>query len=352
MPPSDPLRARVQRYCTEVSRDRLMVQAAGGNVSWKSGNTLRIKASGTWLAHAQSQEIFVPVDRLPIEAALAQGDYAVSPVALGAHTLRPSIETLLHALMPHRFVVHLHPVEAMAHLVRHACANALQAALGQSLEWALVGYHKPGAELAQGVHAVLRQRPGINVLLLKNHGVIVGGETMEEIERCMNTLSDRLRVEPRMPAANDVPVLESMLDDGNYRPCRNAQLRSLATDPDLYRRLAHSWAICPDHVVFLGASAVCLERNPDTGAAIRALDPSPPYVFIRGEGVLESRSATAAHEAQLAFYLDVMVRQSASQALDVLSADQIGGLLNWDAEKYRQALNRAVSPSSTSSASS
>ncbi|NBZ97128.1 MAG: class II aldolase, partial [Proteobacteria bacterium] len=51
------VRNQVQRYCTSIARDRMHVQAAGGNVSWKSDNTLWIKASGTWLADAERRDI-------------------------------------------------------------------------------------------------------------------------------------------------------------------------------------------------------------------------------------------------------------------------------------------------------
>jgi len=48
----------VKEFCGRIGKDRLLVQGAGGNVSWKDGNTLWIKASGKWLAHAETEEIF------------------------------------------------------------------------------------------------------------------------------------------------------------------------------------------------------------------------------------------------------------------------------------------------------
>jgi rhamnose utilization protein RhaD (predicted bifunctional aldolase and dehydrogenase) len=50
------LQASVINYCSTIGRDPLLVQGAGGNVSWKEGNTLWIKASGTWLADAGSNK--------------------------------------------------------------------------------------------------------------------------------------------------------------------------------------------------------------------------------------------------------------------------------------------------------
>ncbi len=333
----DPLRTAVQRYCVDIARDRLLVQAAGGNVSWKSGDTLWIKASGMWLAHAQHKEIFVPVDRRRIDAALAFGDFTVSPQVMEGYTLRPSIETLLHALMPQRFVVHLHPVDAVVHLVRRNCRAGLQAALGDAFAWELVDYHKPGADLAQVIHASLSERPGIQVLLLANHGVILGAETIEEIDWRLQILCRRLSIPSRPIDSNlkKIPKLESVLDGTGYQVCVDSELQNLATDHELYERLDECWAICPDHVVFLGEQPVRINRLSILPSVLMALHTTPPFIFVDGVGVLEKRTVTAAQRAQLTFYLDVIARQPVGERLRSLSQEDVSSLLNWDAEKYR-----------------
>lgn len=337
---------QVRQFCNRIARDRLLVQAAGGNVSWKEGDTLWIKASGTWLADAEHKDIFVPVDRRPVDAALAKGQYAIRPTALKGYALCPSIETLLHALMPHRFVVHLHPVEPMVYLARGKMPSELLATLDKAFNWALVGYHKPGADLAQVIHARLHERPDIQVVLLGNHGVILGAETIEEIDWHLQTLCQRLS-SPIRPLNNAVkgnsPLAVATLAGTNYQACHEASLHCLATDPDLYERLSDSWAICPDHVVFLGAQAIRIDEPDSLRNTLQAVDQAPPFIFIKGVGVFESRAVTPAQKAQLTFYLDVVARQPIGQRLEPLSHKQIASLLNWDAEKYRQSLNQPTS---------
>lgn len=121
----------------------MLVQGGGGNVSWKDGKTLWIKASGRWLAEADADNIFVPVDLSHLLQATHDGIFDAIPIALGATGLKPSIETVLHAVMPHRFVVHLHPVAALAFLVRRAPGADLESRL-KGLDWQLVEYRKPG----------------------------------------------------------------------------------------------------------------------------------------------------------------------------------------------------------------
>jgi rhamnose utilization protein RhaD (predicted bifunctional aldolase and dehydrogenase) len=340
MSTDDPIRKAVQHYCTSISRNRLLVQAAGGNISWKSDDTLWIKASGTWLADAELKEIFVPVDRKPIDDALALGDYSFSPRAREGHMLRPSIETLLHALMPQSVVVHLHPVELVAHLIRTNCRADLQTALGNDFAWDMVDYHKPGADLARAVHEILRENPNIQVLLLKNHGVILGAETINEIDSHLQALCQRLGIRPRSLDIAENSATKLVGPEGTaYQFCAEAELECLATDPGLFDRLGDSWAICPDHVVFLGARAVRIDDMSALPSMLKAADPEPPFVFVKAVGVLESQSVTLAQKEQLTFFMDVMRRQLQWELIEPLSAEDIASLLNWDAEKYRVTLN-------------
>jgi len=130
---------QVKVFCAQIGADPMLVQGAGGNVSWKDGDVLWVKASGTWLAHAESSDIFVPVKLAHLQDQLAKKNFSVSPKLYRASSLRPSIETLLHALLPHRVVAHLHPVAAEGQrlpaqhrvrgaYVRYAGAAALHAA--------------------------------------------------------------------------------------------------------------------------------------------------------------------------------------------------------------------------------
>ncbi len=342
MEPNNSLQLKVEQFCADIAKDRGWVQAAGGNVSWKTDAELWIKASGTWLAEAQNKPIFVPVDRAPLENALALGDYAFSPIALYGHTLRPSIETMLHALMPHTIVVHLHLVNAVAHLVRSDCDAEIAAALGEDFAWALVDYHKPGADLARAIHARVVSNPDIQVVLLKNHGVIVGARTIEEIKSLLSELSERLEVMPRKTDAKVASAFENfqkLIDDSGYEICKDQYLSQLALDPDLYQRLKDSWSICPDHVVFLGAKATCLDDLADLPQILKNLQTGTPFIFLKGHGIVQIRNVSSAVLAQLFFYLDVILRQTIGQPMVCLKLEETSSLLNWDAEKYRKKIN-------------
>lgn len=327
--------ASVAAFCAELGHDPLLVQGAGGNVSWKEGDTLHVKASGTWLAQAVHDEIFVPVELGPLRAAMASGDYAVAPVVRSEARLKPSIETSLHALLPQRLVVHLHAVEILTHLVRADSQEALQQRLPSAVPWAVVEYRKPGAELTQAVSAALRQTPDARIVLLRNHGVVLGGGDVAEIRNTLDGLISALKTEPP-PSAMAAPSAPSPI--AGYRAISDAELADLAMDPTLFDRLAADWALYPDHVVFLGARAPIFASWDALRQHLEQHAAAPELIFIRDTGVFVRESFGPAKLAQLRCYYEVVRRQSPAQKLTSLTHEQVAELLNWDAEKYRISL--------------
>ncbi len=168
---------QLRTLSARAGADPLLVQAAGGNTSLKDDGVMWIKASGTWLKDAASRDIFVPVDQAALVDALAQRDPAADACLpfvradLNSTGLRPSIETSVHALMPHRIVVHVHCVNTIAWAIRGDAEERLAERL-REFAWAFVPYARPGLPLAEAIAA--RQRPGIDVLVLGNHGLVVG----------------------------------------------------------------------------------------------------------------------------------------------------------------------------------
>ncbi|WP_152836233.1 class II aldolase/adducin family protein [Rugamonas aquatica] len=323
----DGLRAAVDAYCARIGADPLLVQGAGGNASWKDGDTMWVKASGTWLAEAQRADIFVPVDLAHLRDAIAVGDFDVAPRACAGSALRPSIETLMHALMPQTVVLHLHAVEVLAHLVRPDFAGPAPA------PWCWVDYHKPGSALAGAIAARLREQPDAQIVFLQNHGVVIGGANAAEVDATLAALLACLRTEPVAPVAAvtaDMAQLTIIPDAG---------IQQLALDPRLYKRLRNEWALCPDHVVFLGAEAACY-ADADSFIAAQAAGAETSLAFIAGVGVFADKDFGAARTAQLRCYYDVLARQPSGAALTVLSAPQLAELLDWDAERYRLAMAR------------
>jgi rhamnose utilization protein RhaD (predicted bifunctional aldolase and dehydrogenase)/NAD(P)-dependent dehydrogenase (short-subunit alcohol dehydrogenase family) len=100
---------------------------------------------------------------------------------------RPSIETLLHAFLPHTHIDHVH-ADAICALTNHAEGPRIVAeALGDG--FAYVDWMRPGFTLSKVV-AELGDRDGV---VLAHHGLITWGESSEECWQRTDAAVDRAR---------------------------------------------------------------------------------------------------------------------------------------------------------------
>lgn len=333
------LHESIRQFCSEIGKDPLIVQGAGGNVSWKENDVLWIKASGTWLADASDKDIFVPVKLDHLTAALKSGDYAVVPQTVESTPLKPSIETLLHALMPHRIVVHVHAIEVLAHLVRKDFKLINYPALDKALNARTVEYCKPGAELAEAVANQLDSTSNTRVVFLKNHGVIIGGDSIDEISETLEYLTHFFAT-PAVSAQVTTPDLSLQLANGvEFNPIGVTKLHEVAVTPSLVDRLNDNWALYPDHIVFLGPHPRLFATLEEAKSCLEKESELPDVIFVHGLGTFTRETMNKAKMAQLVCYYDVMTKLNDGAQLSTLTDTQISELVDWDAEKYRRGLN-------------
>src|SRR5713101_4129007 len=132
------------RLSARMGRDPLLVQASSGNTSIKLDGILWIKASGKWMADADREQMFVPVSLAEAREQLERHtDLVVDPARSAAQQMSASIETFMHAVVPHRVVVHVHSVNTIAWAVRTDMPDAVRDRLA-GLRWAWVPYVHPG----------------------------------------------------------------------------------------------------------------------------------------------------------------------------------------------------------------
>ena len=332
----------LRRTSARIGADPLLIQSAGGNTSVKDGDAIWIKASGTVLAEALTRDVFVPVDLAAIRAALKAGLPSADHPAeflLNTSPLRPSVETSLHAIFPQRVVLHAHCVNTIAFAIRADARERLAERLG-GFAWIFQPYVKPGAPLANAISQKLR--PGVDVVVLGNHGLLVAGDTVGEAETLLRRVGAALSATPAATGRPDLEALAAVAGDG-YRPAEaDHPLHGVALTPRLLD-IALGGAFYPDHVVFCGVDATALAPGETAGAVVarRAAAGLQPAVFllVPGKGALIRSEASAGSKALARCFGDVLLRFPPDARPVYLTADQCAALLDWDAEKYRLALN-------------
>jgi len=335
--------AALREVSARFGLDPMHVQGAGGNSSIKSSDVMWIKASGTLLAQATERDVFVATDLAKMRAALAvrdkRADQPADFLLPGGTGLRPSIETSLHAVFPHPVVLHTHCVHTLAHAVRQDMAGLLAPRL-DGFAWTHVDYAKPGATLARNVEMALR--PGTNVVILGNHGLIVAGASAAEVADLQERVHAALFVPVTKASEPDLTALAKIALDSDYAPADDTALHQLALDPDRVSQVS-AGSLYPDHVIFCGIAVPVMgpSETPEQ-VATRYHDqgaPSPVWMLVPGLGVLVRRDASTPARIMMRCLADVMARVPAGAQLSYLTTEQNLELLDWDAEKYRQRLN-------------
>jgi rhamnose utilization protein RhaD (predicted bifunctional aldolase and dehydrogenase) len=330
-----------------LGQDPRVIQGPGGNISIKRDGILWVKASGTWMINAMAQPILTPVDLAAVRAGLEAGDPSCETCSdfvrhdLLPSPLRPSIETTLHAVMVQKVVLHVHCVETIAQACLSDAPQRLATAL-KGLDWIFVPYVRPGVSLAREMARRLRR--DTDVVVLGNHGLVVAGNSAAEAAELRAEVSRRLARSPRAFAASNVERASLLGFEGaGYRMAKDDALHAMAIDP-AGLAVARRGSLYPDHVVFLGPGILETQGAETAADAARRVGrPAAPLVVVPRLGVLMHDDASASAHAMARCLADVTSRLSGDDPIVPLTAEDEADLLDWDAEKYRQSLDKRPS---------
>lgn len=324
----------------QIGGDPLLTQGAGGNTSIKENGVTWVKASGTWLSRAREQDIMVPVHTDAFLAALRDDPASVENPATfvipeaKSTDLRPSIETAFHCLLPQRVVAHFHGIDALTCLVRTDRQGCVAQAMAQvpDLTWQIVDYLRPGAPLAIEIRQTLRL--GTDVLFLANHGVIVAGPTVQSVADRITRLATVFARTARPVFAADTAALARVASQTDYVPASIPLHHALATDP-ISCTLSRVGVLMPDQAIFLGRRFAY-----DPGD----LSDQPALLILPGAGVLYRPGLSGGAHEMVTCMAELLLRLPEEASLEPLSSHDVESLLNWEAEKYRQILDRQTAP--------
>lgn len=365
----------------EVGRDPEWVLAGGGNTSVKKDGFLYIKASGTGLADITPEGLVrmemgkldqiwrtaYPTDTKEREArALADLMAARAP---GEENKRPSVETLMHALLPFQFVVHTHPSLINGVTCSKEGEAAASRLFGDRMLW--IPTVNPGYILAQTLKASVDRYTEAHgtapqLILLQNHGLVVAAESVEEIRGLQDevaaTVRHHVRRHPDLtPAAVDrslTTAASAAAKEAVGAPeaqfFTNAEVSRAVADRSALARVMSAYS--PDHIVYAGVEPLFVP-SPSTGetpqasavaAALedyrRRLSTDPKIVAFQGLGVVglgpNAKAAERAHQLFLDA-LKVSIYADSFGGYQFLPPDQVAFIRNWEVEQYRSKLSES-----------
>jgi rhamnose utilization protein RhaD (predicted bifunctional aldolase and dehydrogenase)/NAD(P)-dependent dehydrogenase (short-subunit alcohol dehydrogenase family) len=190
---------------------------------------------------------------------------------LDASSPNPSIETLVHAFLPHAFIDHTH-ADAIVTLTNQPNAeDLLQQALGDKI--GILPFIMPGFPLAQAVIDLYEQQPDMECLILRNHGIFTFHDNaqtsydlmIDYVSRAEEYIAGKLQAVSRPESAGwkspdlnlVMPLLRgalSFVDDTGWQRTFHLHLRTgdaimnAVNQPDAEKVLV-SGVLTPDHVI-------------------------------------------------------------------------------------------------------
>jgi rhamnulose-1-phosphate aldolase/alcohol dehydrogenase len=176
-----------------LGQEPRLVLHGGGNTSVKTIETdlfrietavLRVKGSGWDLAAIEP--VGLPAVRLEPLLKLEQleqlSDEAMVNYLRGclmdSSAPTPSVETLLHAFLPHKFIDHSHAADVLALVDQENGEHIARQVFGARVGY--VPYIMPGFSLAKAAAHEYRRNPDVEGLVLCKHGLFTFGETAQQ----------------------------------------------------------------------------------------------------------------------------------------------------------------------------
>lgn len=332
------MKNEIDAFSARLGSDFFLTQGSGGNISYKEGDYLCVKSSGQKMSDALNKDIFLTLSIGNIREEITRKNFSYKPAVINGQQGKPSIELMFHVILPYRIVVHLHPIDLLVTLVQKNAQSIIEQKKFE-FEWGYLPYNKPGADIAQNIYQLMMEREGIEVIFLQNHGVIMGADNIEGIEKIIGSITAAFHcpVVKRMQSSISADIQRQFFLEG-YEFILDEDITELVLNESLFGILKSSWALYPDLVVFLGGSPVIYEGLSQQAIANLSNQIDAPFILIKGVGILRSISAKSEQDLHLRTFYEILIRLPSNVSIHTLNSKQINELVTWEDEIYRKNL--------------
>lgn len=358
--------------------DPRFVIAGGGNTSYKNAEKLWVKASGHALATI-TEDGFAVLDRAlldPMKKKKYSSDTAEreeqvkNDLAAACITKdrRPSVETSLHDCMGFSYVVHLHPT-----LVGGLMCSAMAEEKCKELfpEALYIAYTDPGYTLFKKVYDKIqayRKASGHEpqVIFLQNHGIFVGADSTEEIERIYDSVLSTLEAQVKPIPEGDAPICDCVSEvvpairtilSRSGRGLKTLKVTGSALIEAMMEQAESVLSpFTPDGIVYCKSEYVFIE--PKEGEDLAKLAEkriehytarrghTPKVILIKGIGLIAAGDSAKNAQIITDVFMDAVKIAWYAESFGgqhPMTKRQIEFIDNWEVENYRRKVSAAHS---------
>ncbi len=345
------------------------VLAGGGNTSVKDETTLYVKCSGTCLADIKESG-FVAMSLKDLRALMSKeypkGDTereaAFLEDVIAARTdadtgKRPSVEALLHSLFPQKYVLHVHPALINGLTCSQGGEKLAYELLGEDVLW--IPICRPGYTLGKLCFGMMqdyekKHKKKVQVLLLQNHGIFVGADSVSEIDRLFSQVENALKKSVKRTADLSTPegaALENLKEKAQIltdtlgvtvTPVEAKEAISFAQNHESAKPLLRPFT--PDHIVYCGPWPLYLENTKGAKEALTAFEKekgvTPKILLLEGTGAFIMENSAPDREKADLLFRDAMKVAVYAQSFGgplQMTEDLTDFILHWEAESYRKS---------------
>jgi HAD superfamily hydrolase (TIGR01549 family) len=331
----------LSKYCGERYD---LVQAGGGNISFKIDNLLFIKSSGCLLGDMEINKNYVCLDKNNIINHLTNIDSNIKKnrekeakqlcdgSILFLKNYKPSIETMMHCLTK-KYSVHLHPLQFLKICGLENCNDLLKEKFN---DFCFIDYFTPGIDVALELNKIYDNQ---ELIFLKNHGIVLTSDNVENLyillENTINKLEEIINMNfNNYKFTNYISKLMNKITN----KLTISYLSMDYTIKELYNNTINLKPYFPDKLVYCGINIIYLNNNFQEDL-IKISDYQnkyyeiPKLFFYKNNIYINSNSIKKCIDIECLLKSHLICYNKNN---NILSNEENNYLNNWDAEKYRK----------------
>ena len=329
-----------------------LVQAGGGNTSFKIGKLMFIKSSGCHLSDLEINKNYVGINFQVIKDNISnitslnkktrelESKEIVDNNIIFLKNYNPSIETTLHTITKN-YTIHIHPIQFNMISALPESNKIIKELFSDN--YFILDYFTPGIDVTLNV---LPYYSNEDIIFLKNHGLVCTANTIEELNKIIqitiNKLESYLKLDfKRYHFVNDLSfVMKSQYNENHISYLsEDSYINTFIDKADNMDNIFKTFV--PDKLIYCGVHYV---NSNETNLKMKINDYTKKfnekpklflikldkyYLYITSNSLRKCQNIESVFKAHLMCFNKNNI---------ILEDTEIDYLNNWEAEKFRKSI--------------